>query len=80
MASIFPSIAAHFAHQQPHTQVETMSDKSGVKLCKPILNYRIITTRWIKSTSYQNFPVKLPYKNTTSWKYQIVIYSTKAQK
>ena len=80
MASVFQSIAAHFAHQQPGTEVETMGDKLGVKLCKPMWNYHIVTTRWIKSTRYQNFPVILPYKNMTFWKYQIVIYSTKAQK
>ena len=34
-------------------------------MCKPILNYRIITTRRIKSTCYHHFPVKLPYKNAT---------------
>ena len=34
-------------------------------MCKPILNYRIITTRRIKSTCYRHFPVKLPYKNVT---------------
>ena len=36
MASVFQSIAAHFAHQQPDTEVETMGDKLGVKLCKPM--------------------------------------------
>ena len=34
-------------------------------MCKPILNYRIITTRRIKSTCYRHFSVKLPYKNVT---------------
>ena len=29
------------------------------------MNYRIETTRRIKSTCYHHFPVKLPYKNTT---------------
>ena len=65
MVSVFPSTAVHFVHQQQGTQVETMSDASEIKLCKPILNYRIVTTRWIKSTSYHHFPVKLPYQNTT---------------
>ena len=32
---------------------------------QPILNYRIVTTRRIKSTCYHHFPVKLPYKNIT---------------
>ena len=65
MVSVFPSTAAHFVHQRPGTQVETMGDSLEVKLCKPFLNYRIETTRQIKSTCYHYFPVKLPYKNTT---------------
>ena len=65
MVSVFPSTATHFVHQRPGTQVETMGDALEVKMCKPILNYRIITTRQIKSTCYHHFPVKLPYKNAT---------------
>ena len=65
MISVFPSTAAHFVHQQPGTQVEIMGDALEVKPCKPILNYRIATTRWIKSTYYHYLPVKLPYQNTT---------------
>ena len=65
MVSVFPAAAAHFVHQRPGTQVETMSDALEVKLCKPILNYRTVTTRRIKSTCYHHFPVKLPYKNAT---------------
>ena len=65
MVSVFPSTAAHFVHQQPVTQVETIGVALEVKLCKPILNYRTVATRWIKSTCYHHFPVKLPYKNTT---------------
>ena len=64
MVSVFPSTATHFVHQRPGTQVETMGDVLEVKLCKPILNYCIVTTRWIKSTCYHHFLVKLPYKNT----------------
>ena len=65
MVSVFPSTVTHFLHQRPITQVETMGDALEVKMCKPILNYRIITTRRIKSTCYRHFPVKLPYKNVT---------------
>ena len=65
MISVFPSTATHFVHQRPGTQVEIMGDALEVKLCKPILNYRIVTTRWIKSTYYHYLPVKLPYQNTT---------------
>ena len=65
MVSVFPSTATHFLHQRLSTQVETMGDALEVKMCKPILNYRIITTRRIKSTCYRHFPVKLPYKNVT---------------
>ena len=65
MVSVFPSTAAHFVHQQPGTQVEAIVDALEVKLCKPILNYRIETTRRIKSTCYHHFPFKLPYRNTT---------------
>ena len=42
-----------------------MGDALEFKLCKPILNYRTVTTRRIKSTCYHPFPVILPYKNTT---------------
>ena len=66
MASVFPSTATYFVHQRPGPQVETMDDALEVKMCKPILNYRIITTRQIKSTCYHHFPVKLPYQNATS--------------
>ena len=55
----------HFVHQQPGAQVEKMSDALDVKLCKPVLNCRIVTTRWIKSTCYHHFPVKLLYNNMT---------------
>ena len=65
MFSVFPSTATRFVHQGPGTQVETMGDALEVKMCKPILNYRIITTRRIKSTCYHHFPIKLPYKNAT---------------
>ena len=65
MVSVFPSTAAHFVHQQPGTQVEKMSDALEVKLCKPVLNCRIVTTRRIKSTCYHYFPVKLLYNNMT---------------
>ena len=65
LVSVFPSTAAHFVHQQPGTQIEAIGDALEVKLCKPILNYRIVTTRRIKSTCYHHFPVKLPYRNTT---------------
>ena len=81
MVSVFPSNAAHFVHQRPGTQVETMGDALEVKLCKPILNYCIVTTKRIKSTCYHQFPVKLPYKIQLIYlKYPIVIYSTKAKK
>ena len=63
MAGVFPSTAIHFVHQQPGIQVETIGDALEVKLCKPILNYRIVTTRRIKSTCYPHFPIKLPYRN-----------------
>ena len=65
MFSVFPSTTIRFVHQGPGTQVETMGDALEVKMCKPILNYRIITTRRIKSTCYHHFPVKVPYKNVT---------------
>ena len=65
MVSVFPSTAAHFVHQQPGTQVEAIGNALEVKLCKPILNYRIVTTRRIKSTCYHHFPINLPYRNTT---------------
>ena len=39
MVSVFPSNAAHFVHQQPGTQMETMGDNLEAELCKPILNY-----------------------------------------
>ena len=42
-----------------------MGDALEVKLRKSILNYRIVTTRRIRSTCYDHFPVKLPYRNTT---------------
>ena len=64
MVSVFPSTAAHFVRQQLGTQLETMDDALEVKLCKPVFNYRTVTTRRIKSTCYHHFPVKLPYKNT----------------
>ena len=65
MVSVFPSTASNFLHQQSGTQVETIGDALEVKMCKPILNYRITTTRPIKSTCYHHFPMKLPYRNTT---------------
>ena len=52
MVSVFPSTPAHFIHQQPGTQVEAIGNALEVKLCKPILNYRIVTTQRIKSTCY----------------------------
>ena len=58
MVSVFPSTATHLVHQRPVTQVETMGDALEVKMCKPILNYCIITTRQIKSTCYHHFSVK----------------------
>ena len=67
MVSVFPSTAAHFIHQQPGTQVEAIGDALEVKLCKPVLNDRIVTTRRIKSTCYHHFPIKLPYRNTTDF-------------
>ena len=77
MVSVFLSTVAHFVHQQPVTQVETMCSELEVKLWKPVLNYCIVTTKRIKSTCYHQFPVKLPYKiQLISWKYPIVIYST----
>ena len=72
MVSVFPSTAKHFVHQRSRTQVETMGDALEVKMCKPILNYRIVTTRRIKSPCYHHFPVKLPYKNRT---YFLKIYN-----
>ena len=60
MISVFPSIAAHFDHQKPGTQVEMMGDALEVKLSKLVLNYRIVTIRRIKSTYYHQAPVKLP--------------------
>ena len=63
MAGVFPSTATHFVHQQPGIQVEAIGDALEVKLCKPILNYRIVTTRRIKSTCNPHFPIKLPYRN-----------------
>ena len=57
MVSVFPSTAAHFIHQQKGTQVEPVHDALEVKLCKPILNYFIITVGQIKSTYYRHFPV-----------------------
>ena len=63
MVSVFPSPAAHFVRQQPGTQVKAIGDALEVKLCKPILNYRIVTTRRIKSTCNPHFPIKLPYRN-----------------
>ena len=65
MVSVFPSTAAHFVHRQPGTQVAAIGDALQVKLCKPILNYRTVTTRRIKSTCYHRFPIKLPYRNAT---------------
>ena len=65
MVSVFPSSAAHFVHQQPGTQVEAIGDALEVKLCKLILNYRIVTIRRIKSNCYHHFPIKLPYRNMT---------------
>ena len=65
MVSVFHSSAAHFVHQQPGTQVDAIGDALEVKLCKAILNYRIVTTRRIKSTCYHHFPIKLPYRNMT---------------
>ena len=65
MVSVFLSTAVHFVHQQPGTQVEAIGDALAVKLCKPILNYHIVTTQRIKSTCYHHFPFKLPYRNTT---------------
>ena len=63
MAGVFPSTATHFVHQQPGIQVEAIGDALEVKLCKPILNYHIVTTRRIKSTCNPHFPIKLPYRN-----------------
>ena len=60
-----PLLLSALIHQRPGTQVETMGDALEVKLCKPILNYCIVTTRRIKSTCYHHFPVKLLHKNTT---------------
>ena len=57
MVSVFPSTAAHFIHQQKGTQMEPVHDALEVKLCKPILNYCIITVGQIKSTYYRHFPV-----------------------
>ena len=57
IVSVFPPTAAHFVHQQQGTHVETMGDALEVKLWKPILNYSIFTTRWIKSTCYHHFLV-----------------------
>ena len=65
MINVFLSTAAHFAHQRLGTQMKIMGDGLKVKLCKPILNYRIATIRWINSTCYHYLPVKLPYQNTT---------------
>ena len=65
MVSVFPSTPAHFVHEQPGTQVEAIGDALQVKLCKPILNYCIVTTRRIKSTCYHHLPIKLPYRNAT---------------
>ena len=65
MVSVISSTAAHFVHQHPGNQVEAIGDASEVKLCYPILNYRIVTTRQIKSTCYHHFPINLPYRNTT---------------
>ena len=65
MVSVLPSTSADFIHQQPGTQVEAIDDALEVKLCKPILNYRIVTTQRIKSTCYHHFPIKLPYRNMT---------------
>ena len=65
MVSVFPCTAVRFNPSTTSTQVETMGDALEVKLCKPILNYCIVTTRRIKSTCYHHFPVKLLHKNTT---------------
>ena len=65
MVSVFPSAATNFVHQRPGTQVEMMGNTLEVKMCKPILNYRIVVARWIMSTCYHHLPVKLPYKYTT---------------
>ena len=48
MVSVFPSTAAHFVHRQPGTQVAAIGDALQVKLCRPVLNYPIVTTRRIK--------------------------------
>ena len=64
MVSVFPSTSECFVHQQLGTQVET-GNALEFKLCKPILNYCIVTTRRIKSTCYCHFPVQLPHKNMT---------------
>ena len=42
MVRVFPSTAAHFVHQQKGIQAEKMGVALEVKLCKPILNYRIV--------------------------------------
>ena len=65
MVSAFPSPAAHIVHQQKRTQVETRGNTLEGKLCKPILNYCIFTTRQVKSTCYHLFPVLIPYQNKT---------------
>ena len=65
MVSVFHSSVAHFVHQQPVTQVEAIGDALEVKLCKAILNYHIVTTRRIKSSCYDHFRIKLPYRNMT---------------
>ena len=65
MISVFPSTAAQFVHQRSGSQVETMGNALEVKLCKPVLNYRIVTTRRTKSTCYHYFSIKLPYENMT---------------
>ena len=65
MVSAFPSTAAHFVLQQSGTQVEAIGNTLQVKLCKPILNYGIVTRRRIKCTCYHHFPIKLVYRNTT---------------
>ena len=59
MVRVFPSTAAHFVHQQPGTQVEAIGGALEVNLCKPILNYRIVTTQRIKSTCYPPPPSQL---------------------
>lgn len=60
MFSVFPSTAAHFFHQQKGTQVQTNGGALEGKHCKSFPNYRIVTTRQLKSTCCPHFPIQLP--------------------